>query len=147
MVRQAWRVVCEHRLVGVSAILPCATGVARRRDGAAEVSRGRRSRTNRRKAGHGMPDGGLAFRWWRQTQVTGLRWPVPGPRTTAGSRQSTVRARQTPRQGLADPVMSLRGRFCCRSRQSEEGEGRDEVSKPPGCRAPRGDGGIDALAL
>jgi len=32
---------------GRSAILPCATGAARRRDGTAEVSRGRRSRANR----------------------------------------------------------------------------------------------------
>jgi hypothetical protein len=35
---------------GRSTALPCATGVERRRDGAAEVSRGRSSRTNRRRA-------------------------------------------------------------------------------------------------
>src|SRR5258708_38876360 len=60
---------------GRSAVLPCATGVERCWDEAAEVSRGHSSRTNRRRAEHDMPDGGLAFRWRRETQGTGLSWP------------------------------------------------------------------------
>ena len=39
----------------------CATGVERRWDGAAEVSRGRSSRTSRRRAEHVVPEGARFF--------------------------------------------------------------------------------------